>query len=258
MIKIKKNIFFFCIVHMEYGGHMLLVAWAVKNLSGMQETWVQLLDWENPLEKGMANHSSFLAGIIPWTEYGIAESVRHSWATNTHTCFWNNIHHGFGQLSKFRRHAINKAEHGKLDVFVLWCWRKLLRVPWTARILNQSILKQINPEYSLKRLMLKLKLQYFGHPMWRADLLEKTLVLGKTEHRRRRGCQRMKWLNGIIDSMDMNLSKLQKIVKDREACHAAVHGVTKRRMPLSHGTTARTYFFLLINSGRLRGGFFGL
>ena len=127
---------------------------------------------------------------------------------------------------------IKKAECQRIDAFELCCWRRLLRIPWTARRSNQSILKEINPEYSLERLMLKTKLQYFGCLMWRADSLEKTLILGKIESRRR-GQQKMKWLDDITNSMDTSLSKLQEIVKDRDAWHAVVHEVTKRQTWLS-------------------------
>ena len=123
--------------------------------------------------------------------------------------------------------TMKKAEHQRIDTFELWCWRRHLGVPWTARRSNQSILKEISLEYSLERLMLKLKLQYFGHLVRRTDSLEKTLMLGKIEGRRRRGQQRMRWLDGITNWMDMTLSKLQVLVLDREAWHATVHGITK-------------------------------
>ena len=133
--------------------------------------------------------------------------------------------------------TIKKAEHQRTDAFELWCWRRLLRVPWTPRRSNQLILKEINPEYSLEGLMLKLKLQSFGHLMWRSDSFEKTLMLGKIEGMRRRGRQRMRWLDGIADPMDMSLSRPWELVMARKAWHAAVHGVSKNRTQLSDWTT---------------------
>ena len=169
--------------------------------------------------------------LAPWKKR--SDQPRQHIKKQRHHCAYKGPYsQGYGFSSRHVQESwiLEKAECQGIDAFELWCWRRLLRVPWTIRRSNQSILKEINPEYSLEGLMLKLKLQYFGHLMRRADSLKKSLMLEKIEGKRRRGWQRMRWLNSITNPVDGNLSKLQETVKDRGAWYAAVHGVSKNRM----------------------------
>ena len=178
-----------------------------------------------PLKKRTKLNSILKSRDITWpTKLHLVKDV----FSSSHVWIWTLDH-------------IKKAESWRTDAFELWCWRRLLRVPWTAQGLNQSILKKSSPEYSLEGLMLKLKLQYFGHLIWRTDSLEKSLMLGKSEGRRRRGWQRTRWLDGFTDSMYMSLSKIQELLMDREACSAPVDRVTK--IPKQHYTFETVFLY---------------